>query len=43
MNRPGGPGLMAIDASTQKMKRENSFNRTFDTGGIINSQVSGTL
>jgi Ca2+-binding EF-hand superfamily protein len=51
MNKPGGSGLMAIDASTQKMKRGNSFNRTFtkgfyrtfDTGGIINSQASGTL
>ena len=51
MNKPGGTGLMAIDSSTQKMKRGNSFNRTFtkgfdrtfDTGGIINSQASGNL
>jgi len=51
MNKPGGSGLMAIDSDTQKMKRGNSFNRTFtkgfyrpfDSSGIINSQASGTL
>jgi len=51
MNKPGGTGLMAIDASTQKMKRGNSFNRTFtkgfyrpfDSSGIINSQASGNI
>ena len=42
---------MAIDSSTQKMKRGNSFNRTFtkgfnrtfDSSGVINSQASGTI
>jgi Ca2+-binding EF-hand superfamily protein len=51
MNKPGGSGLMAIDSDTQKVKRGNSFNRTFtkgfyrpfDSSGIINSQASGTL
>ena len=51
MNKPGGTGLMAIEPSSQKMKRGNSFKRTFtkgfyrsfDSGGIINSQASGTL
>ena len=51
MNKPGGSGLMAIDSSTQKMKRGNSFNRTFtkgfnrtfDSSGVINSQASGTI
>ena len=49
MNKPGGSGLMEINSSTQKMKRGNSFNRTFtkgfyrafDSSGIINSQASG--
>ena len=51
LNKPGGKGLMAIDPSAEKMKRGNSFNktftkgfyRTFDSSGIINSQASGTL
>ena len=51
MNKPGGSGLMAIDSSTEKMKRGNSFNRTFtkgfnrtyDSSGVINSQASGTI
>ena len=51
MNKPGGSGLMAIDSSSEKMKRGNSFNRTFtkgfyrpfDSSGIVNSQASGTI
>ena len=51
MNSADKTGLMAIDSSTEKMKRGTSYNRTFakgfnrnfDTSGILNSNASGLL
>ena len=51
MNKPGGTGLIAIESGTEKMKRGNSFNRTFtkgfyrpfDSSGITNSNASGAV